>query len=128
MKNIIFIGLITLFTSQISAQQKDTLFFNSNDYLEKEKGFPDFYFLKYDIKNGEEFLFKQDTIYKNLKPKKVICLKNYIENTEFYDDSKNYKINAHGLYEHLRKYTIFLVIKENNETNYIQVFPLTMIE
>ncbi len=128
MKKIVLVGLLILLSTHIFAQQKDTLFFQFSDYLQEDNGFPNFYFLKNERKNGEEFLFKQDTIYNDLEPEKIFCIEKYIKNSEFYNEKKYRRIYAYGLYEHLREYIVFLVKKENNKNIYIKVFPLAMIE
>lgn len=59
---------------------------------------------------------EQNSIYKNLEPKKILCLKKNVEVSDFYNENKKQRIYAYGLYEYFKEYAVFLV---KNETNFI---------
>lgn len=113
------------FISVLSSQEKlkDTLFFNlDGKYIFQSKYVSTSYLLKdsNDIDKGT-FYFEELEIINNVIPKEILCLKNVVRSSKFYNKQKKRKLDDNGLFEYFDKYIVFLV-KENKETDeYIKV-------
>lgn len=120
MKKNIFSLFITLFFIvflQAQERAKDTLFFKyDNKYIKTYAEIPKQYYLD-DIKAGGSgtFFLNEVQIVKNLKKKKMLCLKEFVHDPIFYN--KKQVLDDNKLAEYLSKHVVYLVRK--NE--YIQV-------
>ncbi|MDR7208693.1 hypothetical protein [Flavobacterium piscis] len=111
----------------VSNNIKDTLYFKfDNEYVYKQKEFPDEYFLREESSEGGFFL-KEIKKTVNLKPEKVLNFKDFIQSSKMYY-KHNKMFNTHELAEYLSNYVVFLLIKENKEIQYIEVSPGYAIE
>jgi len=126
--------LTLLFASMLKAQEekKDTLYFNyDKDYLkaynnEYEQGT---IYLKdsSDVGQGTFFFQATDTLF-HLNPKKVLCLKEFVRSSKFYNKHKTKKLDDYRLWEYLNRYQIFLVKENENKKYYLDVFAYFVIE
>jgi len=124
--------LTLLFASMLKAQEekKDTLYFNyDKDYLkaynnEYEQGT---IYLKdsSDVGQGTFFFQATDTLF-HLNPKKVLCLKEFVRSSKFYNKTK--KLDDYRLAVFLDSYQIFLVKENENKKYYLDVFAHFVIE
>lgn len=126
-KHILFFFICLNITSSFS-QEKDTLFFNYDEhYLESYPRSPDLLYPK-DIQGNEAnlFLFK-DEVYYDLDPKKILCLKEFLNARIFNDENNkndgNKKINFDDLVDYLKKFELFLVKKEKKRVKFLKVIP-----
>ena len=126
-KNISLCLLVLFSIGELKAQErsKDTLFFNIDKYYTlsptitanlSEQTYPErLEFEKEQMKqtktNGYIFFVGDGYLIKGLKPKKILSIKDYIENRKFYFDGKYNKIiDKEKLKDSLtNKYTIFFV-------------------
>ena len=126
--------LTLLFASMLKAQEekKDTLYFNyDKDYLkaynnEYEQGT---IYLKdsSDVGQGTFFFQATDTLF-HLNPKKVLCLKEFVRSSKFYNKHKTKKLDDYRLAVFLDSYQIFLVKENENKKYYLDVFAHFVIE
>ena len=126
--------LTLLFASMLKAQEekKDTLYFNyDKDYLkaynnEYEQGT---IYLKdsSDVGQGTFFFQATDTLF-HLNPKKVLCLKEFVRSSKFYNKHKTKKLDDYRLAVFLDSYQIFLVKENENKKYYLDVFAHFIIE
>ena len=126
--------LTLLFASMLKAQEenKDTLYFNyEKDYLkaynnEYEQGT---IYLKDSSDAGQGTFFFQatDTLF-HLNPKKVLCLKEFVRSSKFYNKHKTKKLDDYRLAVFLDSYQIFLVKENENKKYYLDVFANFIIE
>ena len=65
---------------------------------------------------------------KNIKYDKLLHIKNFIQLSRFYDDSKKYKLKDFDLTNYLSNYIIYLVDKKEEEIEFIEVSPGFEIE
>lgn len=127
MKKNIFSLLLTLFFIvflQAQEGSKDTLFFKyDNKYIKLYAEVPKHYYLD-DIKEGGNgsFFFNEVHIVTNLKKKKLLCLKEFVHDSKFYNEKQ--KLDEYKLGVYLNKQIVYLVRK--NE--YIQVQATVEIE
>lgn len=109
MKNISFISILLISLTIKGQETKDTLYFKFNrDYLQIYEVTPGQYYLVDSSDDGVFFFEKMETL-TDLKPKKILCLKKYVRNSEYYDKSRKRKLYDYELYDHLKNYIIFLV-------------------
>lgn len=123
---IFFLTTLFFFISGLKAQKKkDTLFFNIDKYytisptitsnLSQKTYWDKVEYEKEQIKhtktNGYVFFIGDGFLTKGLKPKKILSIKDFIENRKFYLDGKYNKIvDERKLQDSLtNKYTIFFV-------------------
>lgn len=127
----ILIAIVALFfLSSLKAQekQKDTLFFKYDDkYINTYKEIPSHFYLDDSSGgNNRSFFFKEGEVKNNLHPKKILSLKNFVHSSDFYDKKK--KLKDEKIAAFFSKYVIFLVKKNNQKIEYIQVVPGFEIE
>ena len=123
---------ILLFTSTLYAQKqkKDTLFFNfEKNYLIEFDELPnEIYPIDAGSDGSGTFYFQAlDTLF-NLKPKKVLCLKDFVRSSKFYNKHKTKKLDDYGLWDYLDDFQIYLVKEEKKETIYLKVYAGFVIE
>jgi hypothetical protein len=109
-------------------EAKDTLYFNFSDsYLKSNEGTPNLYSLNEKIDEGDFFFEKLGN--KNLlEPKKILCLKEYLHSSRYYDNHKK-MISNFDLSQYFQNYIIYFVIKENDGSiEYIEVRANSAIE
>jgi hypothetical protein len=131
------------FVSKIFSQKKDTLYFGIDKYytisptinsnLENEP-YPEWIkttneYMKQTKTNGYIFFIGDDYLTKNLKPKKVLSIKKYIENRKFYFDGKyNQIVDEKKVKDSLiDKYVIYFVNGDKFikplQLNYVSYYP-----
>ena len=123
---------ILLFTSTLYAQKqkKDTLFFNvEKNYLIEFDELPnEIYPIDAGSDGSGTFYFQVlDTLFK-LNPKEILCLKEFVRSSKFYNKYKTKKLDDYGLWDYLDDYQIFLVKENKNETLYLKVYAGFVIE
>lgn len=143
MKTCFFI-LLSFIYIDLSAQikEKDTLFFNVDKYYTvspwikhtvDETYYNKLAFEKMQIRetNTDGYIFfDTDTVLKGIKPKKIISIKEYIENKKFYCDGGHNKIvDKWKLKDSLiDKYVIFFVngseLIQSKNLRYISYYPI----
>lgn len=89
---------------------------------------PDYLFVEDSGKDSAYFYFIKKSVYKDLAPKEVLNLKEYIRASSFYREGYKRKLEDYGLYEYFKKYTILLIRNENCIKKYILVEPMMVIE
>lgn len=112
-----FFALFFMFFLQAQEIAKDTLFFKyDNKYIKTYTELPKHYYLD-DIKGGGNgnFFFNEIQIINNVKKKKMLCLKEFVHDSKFYNEKQ--KLDDYKLSVYLNKHIIFLVRKKE----YIQV-------
>ena len=133
MKRTAFTVLLTLlfvFTLYAQEQKKDTLFFNYDKYyLSEFDVLPNEIHLKDagSDHSGTFFLQATDTLF-HLNPKKVLCLKEFVRSSKFYNKHKTKKLDDYRLAVFLDSYQIFLVKENENKTYYLDVYASFVIE
>lgn len=116
----------TFYSFSQKKQERDTLFIKydssllSREYDSIEKNF--FYIIKGTENQADLTYFEEVKRYTNLKPKKVLCFKNILKNSNSY--YKRNKIRNEVLANYLGKYLVFL----KKEKEYIQVDIIQEIE
>ena len=122
---VYFFFLFAIFKTTYGQKvQKDTLFFNlDKNYFIQYAVTPDRYYLK-DRNSDGIFYLESTQEFKNLKPKKILCLKKYVRRSQYYNKKKIRKVNQYQLFLHLNEYVIFLVHKNKYSTKYIKVLPI----
>nr|WP_315158816.1 hypothetical protein [uncultured Flavobacterium sp.] len=105
----------------INNKVADTLFFKfDSKYINTYVEIPNRMYI--DDSSGSSdgsFFFQKDKTISNLKPNKVLSLKEFIQSSRFYEENKKQKLKDLELSEYLNNYIIFLVNDEKKE--YIQV-------
>jgi len=126
----LFFSFILQTLSYSQQNKKDSLYFNYDEnYLKKNfLNEPNYLFVEDSGNDSEYFFFIQKSVVKDLDPKEVLNLKEYIRASDFYNDAKIIKLNDYRLSQYFKKYTIFLIRSENCEKEYILVEPMTAIE
>ncbi|MNY30478.1 hypothetical protein D3C86_1645890 [compost metagenome] len=124
-KSSICIAFLFMFLFPISFQAqektKDTLFFKiDNSYIFENKNIPKMFFIQ-DSNTSEEFCFAETTVFKNLRPMKVLDLKYFIRNSRFYINEGSLKLANQELMDFLKHYKIFLVRENEGITECIAV-------
>lgn len=128
MKKVLYLFLLVLCT-KLQAQQKtkDTLFFKlDNSYISETKHTANKFILK-DVNSDEEFYFKGIEVLNDLKTNKILCLKEVIRSSRFYNETKKQKLNNDELVNYFASYTVFLVRKQKGKTEYVKVNPIVAI-
>lgn len=126
----LFFSFILQTLSYSQQNKKDSLYFNYDEIYLK-KGFlnePNYLFVEDSGNDSAHFFFIQKSIVKDLNPKEVLNLKEYIRASDFYNDAKIIKLNDYRLSQYFKKYTIFLIRSENCKKEYILVEPMMVIE
>ena len=77
--------------------------------------------------SGTFFFQATDTLF-HLNPKKVLCLKEFVRSSKFYNKHKTKKLDDYRLWEYLNRYQIFLVKENENKKYYLDVFAYFVIE
>ena len=120
-----FLVIFSTFYSFSQEQQKDTLFIKYDSSLLAKHADPiekyNYYLIKGTGNDGLTYL-KEIKKYTNLKPNKVLCLKNVLKKSNSY--YKKGKIVDSELANYLGKYLVFL----KKEKEYIQVLVIQEIE
>ena len=99
---------------------KDTLFFKlDKEYVYQNELFPGEYFIKENGTDGSFFL-KEVKKEENLKQKNSLNLKEFIQSSLMYN-KHNKVFNTNDLCQYLSNYIIFLLAKNDNEIQYIEV-------
>ena len=124
--------LTLLFASMLKAQEekKDTLYFNyDKDYLSEFDVLPNEIHLEDagSDHSGTFFFQATDTLF-HLNPKKVLCLKEFVRSSKFYNKHKTKKLDDYRLAVFLDSYQIFLVKENENKKYYLDVFAHFVIE
>ena len=135
---LIYIVVLIIIPFRLNAQKldskiEDTLFFKLDTLnftkVNQKKGIYYLTEVLADKGSSEKLFFKILKKIKNLRPKEILNIKEYIHSSEFYypDRQKN-KIYDFGLNMFFEKKIIFLVDSISSCTQYIQVYPMTVIE
>lgn len=123
-KLILFNAIIFLCSAfSLSAQdrQKDTIYFDySENYMLVYDVTPNKIYIKDSSDDGTFFFEKIDTE-NNKHPIEIICLKNFVRSSRYYDQHKEIKLNDYRLWEYLDNYNIYLVKDIDNNIEYIKV-------
>ncbi len=143
--NISFFSILILYSTTLLAQKKDSLFFAVDKYYTISPTIePNFYKnltypkivennknqMVHTKTNGYMFFIGNGILIKGLKPKKILSLKDYIENRKFYHDGKyNQIIDKWKLKDSLTdKYQVFFVNGEEfirpRHLEYDSYYPL----
>lgn len=124
---LIIFSFISLGSVIAQEKVKDTLFFKyDNSYIYEEQSAPMKFLLK-EKNSDEELYFKGIEILNNLKPKKVLCLKEFIHQPQFYNRDKPQKLKNYELVNFFSDNIVYLVRKLDNKTQYIKVNPIVII-
>ncbi|KIA98939.1 hypothetical protein OA93_06870 [Flavobacterium sp. KMS] len=132
MKIVVFI-LIALFSSVIlkaQEQTKDTLFFKlDGKYIYESKYDLKQYIIKdnNDIKYGAIY-FKEFKIINNIKPKKIVCFKEFAQSSKLYNEYDKKRLSELKVMNLFDSYTVILVNKKNKKEECIQVGPVYVTE
>ncbi|WP_338838798.1 hypothetical protein [Flavobacterium ginsenosidimutans] len=129
MKKHIYILAIFLFGFSLYAQEKfnGTLFFKLDDsYIKESKTKPNKFLLK-DKNEDEEFYFKGVEVLNDLRPKEILCLKDFVRDSKYYNKNKKNKLNNAELVNFFSNATVYLVRKKNDRTEFIKVNPIVEI-
>ncbi len=109
-------------------KEKDTLFFKyDKKYIKTYVEIPKHYYLDEisDANNGT-FFFNEVRIANEVKAKKMLCLKKFVRNSKFYN--KKQKLDDYQLGVFLNQYILYLVRKNGDYNEYIQVEAAVEIE
>ena len=131
---ITILGLIsTVLSYSQKAESKDTLFFKyTNDYLIEGKDNQKHFYL-FDSLNDkgstETIIFEIIDIQYNLDPKRILDIKNYIRNSNYYfsENDKN-KLDDYFLSQFFNNYIIYFIINTCGKNEFRQVHTKTVIE
>ncbi len=99
---------------------KDTLFFEMDKkYVYQNKLFPREYFLR---EKGTDGVFFLEEIKKqeNLKQKNILNLEKFIQSSSMYNKDKKV-FNTNQLCQYLSNYILFLSMKDDNNSQYVEV-------
>ena len=126
----LFFSLILQTLSYSQESKKDSIYFNyDEDYLrENFLNQPNYLYVEDSGNDSAYFFFIKKSVYKDLAPKEILNLKEYIRASSFYRKEFKRKLEDYSLYEHLKNYTIFLIRNENCKKEYILVDPMMVIE
>ncbi len=126
----LFFSFILQTLSYSQENKKDSLYFNYDEnYLKKDfLNEPNYLFVEDSGSDSEYFFFIKKSVFKDLYPKEVLNLKEYIRAQVFYNEEKNRKLDVYSLYEYFKNYTIFLIRNENCKKEYIFVEPMMVTE
>lgn len=126
----LFFSFILQTLSYSQENKKDSLYFNYDEnYLKKDfLNEPNYLFVEDSGSDSEYFFFIKKSVFKDLYPKEVLNLKEYIRASVFYNEEKKLKLNDYRLYEYFKNYTIFLIRNENCKKEYILVEPMMVTE
>jgi len=133
MKRTAFTVLLTLlfvFTLYAQEQKKDTLYFKlDGEYVNQSLYVPNSYLLEDTIGHHSGIFYFQatDTLF-YLKPKKVLCLKEFVRSSKFYNKHNTKKLDDYRLWEYLDRYQVFLIKEDENKTYYLDVYASFVIE
>ncbi|BDU25267.1 MULTISPECIES: hypothetical protein [unclassified Flavobacterium] len=129
MKKYIYLYAAFLFGFSLYAQEKSngTFFFKLDDsYIVESKTSPNKFLLK-DKNEDEVFYFKGVEIVNDLKPKEVLCLKDFVRTSKYYNKNKKNKLNNSELVNFFSNSTVYLVKRKNDKTEFIKVNPIVEI-
>ncbi|KAF2331477.1 MAG: hypothetical protein REI96_10925 [Flavobacterium nitrogenifigens] len=129
MKKHIYLLAILLFGFNLHAQEKlnGTFFFKLDDsYIIESKTKPNTFLIK-DKNEDEEFYFKGVEVVNDLQPNEVLCLKDFVRTSKYYNKNKKNKLNNAELVNFFSSATVYLVRKKNNKTEFIKVNPIVEI-
>ncbi|GAA6769338.1 hypothetical protein [Flavobacterium sp. CGRL2] len=102
-------------------------FFKLDDsYIVESKTSPNKFLLK-DKNEDEVFYFKGVEIVNDLKPKEVLCLKDFVRTSKYYNKNKKNKLNNSELVNFFSNSTVYLVKRKNDKTEFIKVNPIVEI-
>ncbi|OUL64273.1 hypothetical protein [Flavobacterium sp. AJR] len=133
MKKYISLFILILFSiSGLKAEErkKDTLFLKlDGKYVYESKYDPKEYIIKdnSDIKNGAIY-FKEFKIINNIKPKKIVCFKEFAQSSKLYNENDKKRLSELKVMNLFDSYTVILVNKKNKKEEYIQVGPVYVTE
>ncbi|MHC0442815.1 hypothetical protein [Flavobacterium sp. 3-210] len=128
MKIHLYLLITFLFGSNLQAQEKtkDTLFFKFDKSYIKESESDLIFFLK-DTDSREMFYFKGAEVLNDLKPKKILCLKETIRQPKFYDKSNVQKLKNNQLLNYFSDKITYLVKEKNGKKEFIRIEPILAI-
>ncbi|KAF2341410.1 hypothetical protein [Flavobacterium tistrianum] len=129
MKKHIYVLVIFLLGFNLHAQEKlnGTFFFKLDDsYVIESKTKPNTFLIK-DKNEDEEFYFKGVEVVNDLQPNEVLCLKDFVRTSKYYNKNKKNKLNNGELVNFFSNATVYLVRKKNNKTEFIKVNPIVEI-
>lgn len=120
---MLFFSIVVLTAQE---KTKDTIFFKlDNRYVYQSKNNPQRYLLK-DKNKDEIFFFEEVKVIDNLQASKILCLKKFIRESNFYN--KNQKLDNQGLINFFSDYyVVYLVRKTRAKIEYIYVEPSVVI-
>ncbi len=115
-----------LFAINAQGQEKanDTLFFKFDKSYIKES---DLTFYLKDTNHNEIFYFRGTQLLNDLKPKKILCLKEMIRQPKFYNKSKVQKLNTYELIIYFSDKITYLVKEKNGKKEFINIEPVLAI-
>lgn len=122
---MLFFSIVVLTAQE---KTKDTIFFKLDDrYVYQSKNNPQRYLLK-DNNKDEIFFFEEVKVIDNLQANKILCLKKFIRESNFYNKNKNQKLDNQGLINFFSDYyVVYLVRKTRAKIEYIYVEPSVVI-
>ncbi len=126
----LFFSLILQTLSYSQENKKDSIYFNYDENYLREYFLndPNYLFVEDSGNDSAYFYFIKKSVYKDLAPKKVLNLKEYIRASSFYREGYKRKLEDYGLFEYFKNYTIFLIKNENCKKEFILVEPMMAIE
>lgn len=129
MRIILFFIILSFLTLDSKAQiKKDTLFFKfDEEYILNAKDNSGNYIL-YDSNDIGTFYFERSDSIKNLKPKDILCLKEYVRSSKFFRKGWKRELSDYQLSNYFDSYYIFLIKESKNDSIFIEVFPRYEIE
>lgn len=128
---LLIIALSICFIVKAQNTAKDTIYFKyDTNYIKTYTEIPNHLYIK-DASGTASGNFYFTEIKKTKAPNKkqnIICLKNFIRSSRFYDKKRMPKLNDYGLYEEFQKYIPVFVKKTSGIKEYILTDPSYEIE
>ncbi|MBF4494405.1 hypothetical protein IR010_17805 [Flavobacterium sp. MR2016-29] len=122
----LYLMITLLFAINAQGQEKanDTLFFKFDKSYITES---DLTFYLKDTNHNEIFYFRGTQLLNDLKPKKILCLKEMIRQPKFYNKSKAQKLNTYELIIYFSDKITYLVKEKNGKKEFINIEPVLAI-